>query len=158
MIRTAGVLLAMGLLAQQAPTDGLVGYWKLDDSDGETAADSSGKGNPGKRAGGVKSSPEVPKNFANARTLSFDGKNGRVNVGERVDLAMKKAVILTAWVRPTANSEINAMILNREGEYEIWRSVEGNLEYALANDAPGWNATGTNVALPLNVWKHIALT
>ncbi|MHC4346881.1 MAG: LamG domain-containing protein [Planctomycetota bacterium] len=40
--------------AKPAVTDGLVGWWKMDDAAGETVADSSGKGNNGKVFGATK--------------------------------------------------------------------------------------------------------
>jgi hypothetical protein len=153
-------LLVAGLLLAQskAPVDGLVGHWKLDGAEGEAAADSSGKGNPGKHVGGVKSTLEVPKGFVHSRSLFFDGKDGRVQVGEGAILAMKGALTLAVWVRPTENSESLQMIVNKEGEYELWRSPEGKLQVALANRTPGWNFNDTGVTLSLNTWKHLAWT
>lgn len=160
MLRILGVLLLAAAFPIQAgpPTEGLVGHWKLDEAEGEKAADSSGKGNAGTLRGGAKSSAEVPKDFIHAHSLGLDGKDGRVNAGDANVLAMKNALTITAWVRPAAESDTGGMIVNREGEYEIGRSPEGKLQFALANASPGWDFIDTGYALALKTWTHIAWT
>ena len=160
MIRLWAILVTGMVLPGQAkaPTEGLVGHWKLDEGEGDKVSDSSGKGNPGKREGGARGSTEVPKGFANSGSTSFDGKDARVNAGDAATLAMKAAFTLTAWVRPTANSDSGGIIVNREGEYEIGRSAEGKLQFALASDTPGWDWVDTSFELPLNAWTHVAWT
>jgi hypothetical protein len=162
MLRTAA-LLALGAVLVQAdpkvPTEGLVGHWKLDKVEGDQVADASGKGNAGTLLGGPKISAEVPAKFANAASLSFDGKDDRVNAGESPTLAMKSALTVTAWVRPTgAGADAGTIIVNKEGEYEIGRSPDGTIHFALANDDPGWNFVDTGHALPLGTWTHVAWT
>ncbi len=59
--------------------DGLVGYWKLDETSGTRAVDASGWGNSGSLIGGPTISTTVaPTNFTNARSLSIDGSNDYV--------------------------------------------------------------------------------
>lgn len=158
MMRHATLLLVVGVLSIQAkaPTEGLVGHWKLDEEKGETVADASGKGNAGTRLGGPRSSAEVPKDFINPRCLEFDGKDDRINAGDAALLSVKSAFTLAAWVRPTANSDLGGIIVNKEGEYEIGRASDGKLQFALANEDPGWNFVETGFEVPLNAWTHIA--
>ncbi len=93
--------------------------------------------------------------------LSFDGSTDVVRVGPRPELRMVDTFTLEAWVRPTGggNSPFGqAMIINKEGEYEIARFQNGRIHYALANDNPGWNWTSTNYLAPENAWSHLAFT
>jgi arabinan endo-1,5-alpha-L-arabinosidase len=158
-IRTMLLLVLAGWVSAQekAPADGLIGHWKLDEASGD-AADGSGKGNGGKLQGEVTSSTETPRGFVNARSLAFDGKSGRVNVGARDALVGQDALTIIAWVRPTANGEPVGIILNREGEYELARSENGRLQFAIASSLPGWDFVDTGCELPLKTWTHVAVT
>jgi len=158
-IRTLLLLALAGWAAAQdgAPTDGLIGHWKLDEASGD-AADASGNGNGGKLQGDAKPSEEAPRGFVNPRSLAFDGKSARVNVGDRASLTVRDALTLAAWVRPTANSEPVGIILNKEGEYELARSENGRFQFAVASSQPGWDFIDTGRELPLNDWTHVAVT
>lgn len=159
MIRIVALAAFLAQADPKAASEGLVGHWKLDIVDGEKVADASGKGGAGTLVGGPKASKEVPGKFVNAGSLAFDGKDDHVNAGDAASLKMKGALTFTAWVRPTgAGAADGAIIANKEGEYEIGRSPDGTIQFALANDNPGWNFVDTGHALPLNTWTHVAWT
>lgn len=135
--------------SELVPFKDLVGHWKLDEKEGAEARDSSGYGKTGTHAGGAKP-------HADSRSLAFDGKAAHVKVGDHPVLTMKKGFAFAAWVYPTGTAEAGGILANKEGEYEIGRSGSGKLQFALANDSPGWNWVETEADLPLNKWTHVA--
>ncbi len=87
--------------------------------------------------------------------LRFDGTDDYVSVGGTPDLKLSDSGTIAAWIYPTANQ--NAPILNREGEYEVYRFPDGTIRWAFANTDPGWNFHSTGYVAPLNAWTHIAV-
>src|SRR3989338_7614237 len=85
--------------------DGLVGYWKLDETSGTSAADSSGYGNTGTygatTAAPTPSATAPTVDFTDTESLSFDG-------GDKVDISTKTGLdaasfTVAGWINLTAN-------------------------------------------------------
>lgn len=152
-MRTLMLALALGVGLQGK--DDLVGHWKLDEKEGTKAADASGGGRDGKREGGPTFSSEAPPGLAGS--LSFDGKDDRVNAGDAAAFVMKTAFTVALWINP-AGGDADQTFLNKEGEYEIGRAAGGALQVALANDSPGWSWIDTGFELPSKKWTHVAWT
>jgi len=77
-------------------TTGLKGWWKLDETSGTTASDSSGNSVNGTVTAGT----WVAGKFANA--LSFNGTSSLVDVGDPAALNFAGQITVSAWVKPTA--------------------------------------------------------
>ena len=61
---------------------------------------------------------------------------------------------------PTSN--VDGIIVNKEGEYEIARSPNGTIQWALANPSlwsgrSNWVFVNTGIVAPLNTWTHITM-
>ena len=85
-------------------TSNIIGWWKFDESSGNTAADSSGMGSSGNLVNGLTfSGCSIPGVSGNA--LSFDGTNDSIQLGDPAILKDNLSQItVTAWVRPYALS------------------------------------------------------
>jgi len=135
---------------EKVPFRDLVGHWKLAETEGTEARDACGYGSHGKHVKG-------PKVDADSRSLAFDGKGAHVNVGAAPILSLSDGFTLAAWVRPSgAGGEAGGIIASKEGEYELGRSPDGKIQFAMANETPGWNWTETEAALPVDKWTHVA--
>ena len=136
-------------------SNGLVGYWKMDESSwngtsGEVI-DSSGNGNNGTAAGGATT---TAGKFGNGG--SFTSSSKQVNVSNSTSLNITGPITLSAWVYVTACS----------GQYNIlfWK----NLQYTVAAsncaltwaDSSNWNYAnfGSYGSLGINAWHHIVAT
>jgi hypothetical protein len=75
VVLAVGFVAACGGRAQAAPTDNLVAHWKLDETTGLTAFDSSGQGNDGTLSGGP---VWQPAGGVTDGALQFDGGTGVV--------------------------------------------------------------------------------
>lgn len=139
----------------QGPSDqSLVGRWTFDEGSGTVASDSSSGGNPGSVVAASWTSGKVNNG------ISFDGSSSFVDMGSAANLTMVNSMTVSAWIYPTGAGSGAAglpggIIINKEGEYEIIRSSDGTIQWAIANSNPGWNWINTGYVVPLNQWTHI---
>ncbi len=140
------------LSAQPATGATLAGWWKLDETSGTAAADSSGNGRNGTVVGGAK---------------WIAGTNGGAiqltSVGDRIDLpAMEldtsSGATLTAWIKSaTTQRDWCGVIFTRVGSQAgIWITNSRELRYTWGSAAAGWNFASGLVA-PDNQWAFVAL-
>ena len=78
-------------------TSGLVGWWKLDDGSGTSAADSSGSGNTGT----LVNTPAWTTGM-NGGALSFNGSNQYINIPDSPSLEISGAWTISTWVNLAA--------------------------------------------------------
>ncbi|RLI21210.1 hypothetical protein DRO54_04330, partial [Candidatus Bathyarchaeota archaeon] len=128
-------------------TDGLVGYWRMNEASGTTAADSSGSGNAGTIHGGS--------------ALKFDGVDDYVEVPDSDSLDITDAITVSAWVK-LASWNDSHIISKRT-------SFTDNKGYFLRTDKPsdtiyfivGNGASQSNsplASIEVNKWSHIVGT
>ena len=80
-----------------------VGYWRLDETRGPVAADSSGHKENGQYRGGV--TLHLPGAFANDLSAGFDGKTGYVEVPASTAFSVptsRKGLSVEVWFNPAA--------------------------------------------------------
>jgi hypothetical protein len=95
-------------------TSGLVGYWKLDETSGTTAADSSGNGNTGTyNTSGVTHPSSVPSSisFSDPRAVTLDGSSGYVTLGTTNFPANNAPQTISLWFQGTPNAATNQNML-----------------------------------------------
>jgi hypothetical protein len=85
------------------------------------------------------------------------GANDYISAGSSSTLQVTTAFSYAGWINNTSRN-LESMLVNREGEYEVALRNNGNIAYALANSSPGWDWVETNVNVPLNKWAHVAFT
>ena len=86
--------------AQNDLSNGLIGYWPMDEGSGSTTADASGKGNTGTliagQGGGI--APQWNVGGRLGKCLSFDGLSSYVDCGN-ADILKPASVTVAAWVK-----------------------------------------------------------
>ena len=132
----------------------LVGHWKLDETGGTTAADSSDFSNDGTYTNG----PILSQTGVYGSAAAFDGNDDRVVVPDDPTLNVTAAVTMAAWVNPAQTGNSSMMIINKEGEYEMALTNTGELEWAYKNTDPGWSWHLTGAIVPDGQWSHVAVT
>jgi hypothetical protein len=139
-------------------TSELVGYWAFDDGSGTSAADSSGNANAGAWNGSG-------SHWATGKVGGagqFNGTNDYVNIGDPPALRFNGATQLTvaAWVKRSSSEDVGGIVGN-------WTSLgsDGHLMYTSSNKVEcvvkntsetEFYASGGGVALPADVWTHVA--
>jgi hypothetical protein len=134
---------------------GALGYWKLDEGSGTTAADSSGSGNNGTLAGGpvwTTGRTGGALNFSNpASMLSI---NGAGNLSDLYTTGMT----VTAWINPTAGA---GRIVDKDSTNAGWFFKMNNASSVqFVADQFATAAAGRTSAnlIVLNQWQHVAAT
>ncbi len=135
---------------------GLVGFWKLDESFGETAFDESGNKNNGTLNNGPK---RIYGTFGNA--LSFDGVNDYVSISDSASLDISGAITIESWVKINSFSS-DQWILSKNNYptaatpgYGIAILTNGKINPAISSTVDQqFQSTGT---LSTGVWYHIVV-
>jgi hypothetical protein len=83
-------------------SSGLVGWWKLDETSGTSAADSSGNGNAGTLAGGDGNSAWVAAMVNNGRQFTSSNVD-YITVGNPSALQITGSMTVAAWVKIGGN-------------------------------------------------------
>ncbi len=136
-------------------SNGLVGYWKMDEASGN-AIDSSGNGNTGTLTGAptsVAGSLGPAKNFANtAGVAASDYYNVTTTTGLSAD-----AITVSAWINPDViTSGERQCFINSPGTFF---DIEpgGSLVAYIQTTPTGWIAQSTT-GLQTGVWQHVVQT
>ncbi|MFC1714396.1 LamG domain-containing protein [Candidatus Poribacteria bacterium] len=154
----------VGAFTSQSPaqidSETVVGMWLFDDGDGETAKDSSEKGNHGKLFGPEWVDGKIGK------ALKFDGVDDYVDCGEDPSLNLVDHLTLAVWVKHEVGNDGYIIMRNDPGDgvrqYGLldypthgtgvvdffFHSAGGRVEM------DKWEETAVND----NEWHHIAIT
>lgn len=136
-IAAAAVVVSALIASSPAAADsqGLVGYWKLDEGQGSFAADSSGFGNNGTVEGNA-AWVQGLSGFA----LSFDGsRRGRVVVPDSSSLEPSSAVTVSAWVKSSGSPGTYRYIVAKgvtgciASSYGLYTGFSGGLEFYVSS-------------------------
>ena len=143
--------------------DGLVGYWKLDETSGTTAADSSGYGNDGTHTNSPTISETVaPTRFTNGRSLEFDGSNDYVDGGSDSILDITDELTMSAWVNPDAFVQFGPAVWRLKttspftwAQYRLGYGNSANEWGVTFNDTGGTWRDHWAGSLSTDTWTHI---
>lgn len=147
---------------------GLVGYWPLDESTGLTVKDASGNGNQGTIVGSPVSSTNVPAvvQFADPYSLSFNGTDDYVDMGQPATLRPPAQISYGGWVNWTSFAQDSA------GHAMMSFAVHPNFGFMLyqATDDPrnriqnfivttaGAGGFAASTLLATGTWYHVFVT
>ncbi len=144
-----------------ALSNGLVGYWKMDESSWTqncstaTATDSSGNSNNGISCPSTTGPTTASGKYGNAG--SFDGSDDYVSVTNTTSINLSGNFTISAWVNPTSVGSLNEVI-SKEGTsagYYMW--IDSNRKIRVGFNTGASEATSTN-AISLSTWSHIVGT
>lgn len=96
---------------------GLAGYWKLDETNGTQAADSTGISGPGTVVG----SPARIASGKHCGALLFSGTNQYADLGNSPALWSMKSVTVSAWFKPSRMNDWQALVVWDSGSWDLYR-------------------------------------
>ncbi|GGD57216.1 LamG domain-containing protein [Paenibacillus nasutitermitis] len=139
---------------------GLKAEWKLDETAGTSASDSSGSGNTGTLVNGPVWTTGKKNN-----ALSFDGIDDYMNVPDSAALDGMGALTVSAWVNlaqlPAQSYDIVAKDTS-DYSYRLLIGSNGQGHFAVNTTNNGWYSTGTvaeiDLAITAGGWHHLVGT
>ncbi len=138
-----------------AELSGLVGHWKLDETSGTTAADSSGLGNSGTLTNGA--TPNVTAIYNGGD--SFDGVNDFVNVPNTNNhVNLRESMTVSCWARShTTNWNQTGCLVSKRDQF-VLHPWSGGKSFDFYINSGGWTSASTNLAnisnFDLMAWHH----
>lgn len=131
----------------------LVGWWKLDESSGTTASDSSGHENHGTLTDGP---TWVSGTIDNA--VSFDGTNDYIEINDSSAWDFHtNDFSVSAWIKTSDNSW--GWILSRLNDAatgDLWRFGQNSDNTLIFRDTVAWQDTKSILQINDNTWHHVA--
>lgn len=135
-----------------APTSGLVGHWKFNETSGTTAADSSGNGNTGTVSGATWTTGKVNNG------LQFNGTSATVRANHSSSIGLTGNMTLSTWIKRSALS--GTQILITKGDcvnnwlYQLFLNDANRLQFY--TDGGGNSISSGSVTD--TAWHHVAAT
>jgi hypothetical protein len=96
---------------------------------------------------------QAPPVFGKALQFNETEASGFVDMGSSNELRVSEALTMEAWINPTGTG----MIINKEGEYEMFRTQDDAIFWAIANSSPGWTSKSIQYEALSDQWLHIAV-
>jgi len=144
----SGVAASFGGASDKWLTDGLVGYWKFDESATTSGAiDSSGNGNTGTF---YSHASTTGGKFGNGG--SFDGNGDYIEVDDSASLSVDSQITISSWFNPDETLSGTAdyfQSLIDSGAYSLYfDKTDGKIKFTLDSDtAETWSEVGTGAGL-----------
>jgi hypothetical protein len=135
---------------------GMVAWWKLDESQGRKAADSSANDNDGTFVGDPK---WLPSGGKIGGALEFDGVDDYVDCGKNASLDITNEITIAAWVKTndSGNSDFNPYVSKGDAAYGLKHHGIGSLEFVINDGA--WHVAHYPVGGSFNgAWHHLVGT
>lgn len=136
---------------------GLVAAYGFDETSGTQVLDASGNGNDGTLSGPTRS---TQAKFG--QSLSFNGSNSLVTVGDSNSLDLTRAMTLSAWVYPTTWASGWKALIIKERIGNLAYSLYANSDVGLPNSTLSIGSYEQQLSvgshLPSNAWTHLAAT
>lgn len=159
--RLAEISAAESPIPAPLPTEGLVAWWKFDETAGPTAADGSGGGHAGSLMGG----PKWGKGkFGGA--LEFDGIDDHVSIpdSERLRTVQRGSYTISAWLKPARippgagqQNDAHYAILIKAGFHTglcFTSEATVSLQHWLEGGGKSWSFSDGKLAP--GAWRHVA--
>lgn len=147
-------------------TNGLVGHWKLDETSGTTAADSSGNGNDGTLQNGMDAANDSSSG-AVGTSLAFDGIDDNIAIANESNFDFERTdpFSISVWINRTSNADEDDIIekvdISGYRGYGLWMDVGANeVTVSLTNNAGSnqinMETSGANITP--QEWHHVLMT
>jgi glucose/arabinose dehydrogenase len=140
------------------PPSGLVAAYTFEAGAGTTVADVSASGRTGTMSSGA--SWTTAGKFGKA--LSFNGSSGLVSIADAASLDFTSAMTIEAWVRPTARSNWDTVVMKGYGStgraYALYAGDNNGRPTAAVRINSSERSTAGSSALALNTWSQVAMT
>ncbi|MHC4397513.1 MAG: LamG domain-containing protein, partial [Planctomycetota bacterium] len=137
----------------EQPDANLIGWWKLDDGEGGTAADSGTGGNNGTVSGALWATGKLDG------ALDFDGEDDYVSIPTETDFDITTNITVAVWVKLNSQSTENFMSFITKGHESAWALQRaertGGVSFYL-NGLTSWDGLRGTANVFDDQWHHVA--
>ncbi len=131
---------------------GLVGWWKLDETEGTATADNSGNNHNGTLIGGAK---WAPGKIGGA--IDLDGKSGFVRIADKSAFNIAGQVTIASWVNiRSVPSEYMAIVTKGDSSWRLSTAQQQRKFHCSVNNYNNIVLDGST-EVPANEWHHVAM-
>ncbi|MHC4397039.1 MAG: LamG-like jellyroll fold domain-containing protein, partial [Planctomycetota bacterium] len=131
----------------------LIGWWKFDDGEGGTAADSGTGGNNGTVSGALWATGKLDG------ALNFDGEDDYVSIPNESDFDITTNITVAVWVKLNSQSTENFMSFITKGHESAWAlqraARTGGVSFYL-NGLTTWDGLKGTANVFDDKWHHVA--
>lgn len=149
--------------------DGLIGYWKFDETSGSVASDSSGYVATGTLVSMDNSdwvAGSTATQFYTPRALDFDGSSDYINAGNLSELDGVSAFTIAAWIKPDLIpfSGYDGLFgrggTNQRSPWIYGQSVTNKMvvDIETTTGGPQDAQVISNTSIVQGIWQHVAFT
>jgi hypothetical protein len=149
---------------EEVRCDSPLAYWRLNETTGTTANDSSGNGHDATYVGGVTLQAQGIPGDDNDPAVTLDGANGYIDAGPNFAFLGKVPFTIEAWILPTTiDSDFRGVMSN---EFQSGTDKEGYVMYIQADAGLGYDRYEGGTSTPLiapdaglvasSHWHHVA--
>jgi hypothetical protein len=140
----------------QDVTTGLIGHWKLNETSGTSAVDSSSFGNNGTYQNGVALASSTPVPVDGAVAATFDGNNDYVSVPNEANFDVTGSLTVAVWLKVTAfDATWQAIVTKGDSAWRLSRNGDTNtIHFAIGSGGTiriADSVTGVNDGQ----WHHV---
>ena len=136
--------------------NGLVGYWKLDESSGSTAADSSGNGNSGTYNGATSSTSVPTVHFTDPYSRSLNGTSDFIRIPTPSIINSLTTATVSTWIKTTNSSSREFILSTWDGTNGFQLFINGSGKDYLWADSNATGLAGTKIISDGN-WHHLVM-
>jgi hypothetical protein len=144
--------------------DGLLAWWKFDETDGDRAADASGAG----RDGQLKGAPRwITAEGSLGRALEFDGATTYLDCEDAAEFDVGDRFSVAMWIRGCSSDKKETQtLLAKEGAWRLTHTGNEELSFLLSGPRSAGGSPLRNICPNLNCklsldqdrWHHAAAT
>lgn len=142
-------------IAALASSYGLVGEWKLDETSGTVAFDSSPSGNDGTYRNGVSLASSMPVPVDGAVAAVFDGNNDYVSINNSSDYNITGPLTVAVWIRVSSFTKTwQAIFTKGDSAWRLSRNGNTNTIHFACTGLSTFRCDGS-VNVNDGLWHHI---
>jgi hypothetical protein len=146
-----------------APVAGLVAWWKLDDGNGTTAADSVGSADGSLNPGGGSVTP-VWTTGIHGGAVHFQGDGDDISIGPLAVVANLPALTISGWVRPSAIAALGVSCVLDKGDgaagwaFNVNALAPGDIAFYMHFATGNLIRFSAGGLLNDGTWSHVVVT
>lgn len=144
----------------------LVAHYKLDETSGTTAVDSSNNSNDGTMGGGLDAGNDNVEGIVDT-ALDFDGSDDRISLNaheENFDFSDENQFTISAWARPVSGDPNTTTIFARGATnssagntvYSLEGGVNNDWNFNISDGSTEYTIDTTNGTFDYGEWQHVA--